>query len=326
MKKYVILAIAVGFLLTSGFVMAKHPGDSLTTNAQSSEVASGAGGALPETVTSGVATPVNLTLFKNYRSANYVAAGIGVRNTGRGTISLRLPDNATLINAWLYWKILNTTAGIHDNEITVNRVRVTGQLIGQGPSPCWAGTGFTYRANIDPLIPPTSNGQYMGFDIGGMMTSIIDGGSPWAPNGFSLPAAEDVELVIVFNDPLNPTSTVTIFDGYDMQSGITTFNVPPMTNMYSSSIGDGQVVGVIPYTKSVNYANPPQAVSPLQQVTLNGKDPSITSRATYQGSLSDTDTFILPTVAVPGATLTWNLANDCVAYDALVFSSATNVP
>ncbi len=63
---------------------------------------------------------VSLRLFKNYTQANYVAAGIGVRNTGRGTISLRLPDGATMIDTWLYWKILNTTAGVLDKETIVS--------------------------------------------------------------------------------------------------------------------------------------------------------------------------------------------------------------
>ncbi len=154
---------------------------------------------------------------------------------------------------------------------------------------------------------------------------ITDGKSPW--DAFSLPAAEDAAIVIVFKDPRNPGSTVTIFDGYSEQSGgMNTFPVPAGTRMFSSIIGDGQVMGIIPFTKSVSFTNPTTAPTILQKVTLNGIDPSITSRATYQGSLSDTDTFILPSTAASGATLTWDLANDCVSYNALVFSSTPNVP
>ncbi len=276
------------------------------------------------------ASNVSLNLFKTYQNASYVTAGIGVRNTGRGIINLRVPDGTTLIDAWLYWKILNSTAGTHDNEITVNGIRVIGKQIGSGPSPCWAGNGFAYRANINSVIQSTDDGRALGFNIGGMNTLITDGRSPW--DAFSLPAAEDVGLVIIFKDPQNPTSTVTIFDGYSEHSGgITIFNqVPVGTSMFSSIIGDGQVIGVQPYIKSVSFTRPvgPTEVSvTLQNVTLNGVAPSIISKATYQGSLSDIDTFILPSTALPGATLKWNLANDCVAYDALVFqgSALTNM-
>lgn len=269
---------------------------------------------------------VSLNLFRTYQNASYVAAGIGVRNTGRGTISLRLPHNTDLIDAWLYWKILNSTAGIHDNEITVNGIRVTGTQIGSGPSPCWAGNGSTYRANINSVVQSTDDGRSSGFTIGGMSTLITDGRSPW--DAFSLPAAEDVGLIIVFNNTQtqNFTDRVIIFDGYsEHNGGMTAFQVPEGTNMYSSIIGDGQVIGVQPYIKSVSFRDRPGVVPiNLQNVTLNGVAPSITSRSTYQGSLSDVDTFILPSTALPGATLIWNLANDCVAYDALVFQGQVN--
>ncbi len=277
-----------------------------------------AGGTAPPAAIEQVPSPVSLRLFRSYTNSSYVADGTGVRNTGRGTISLRVPKNTVLRDAWLYWIILNTTAGPHDNEITVNGERVTGQLIGSGPSPCWDGTGFAYRANINSVLGDTElKGGDFGMTIGGMSTLFKDGRSPWEITA-GLPKAEYVGAVIVY---FNPGTFVRIYDGYSEKSGgLANFVVPVGTNRYSSLIGDGQTFfGITPFTKLVNYSVGPTV---LQKVTLNGVDPSITSKATNQGSLADTDTFGPLPAAVTGTTLTWNLANDCVSFEALVFTNA----
>ncbi len=281
--------------------------------------ASAAGGVPLTAISQLAANPVQLKLFKKYLNASYVADGIGVRNTGRGTISLRLPEKATLKDAWLYWMILNTTAGIHDNEISVNGIKVKGTLIGNGTSPCWSGSGFSYRANINAVLTTTGalGGGAFGITIGDMNTAITSG--PGQFEGFSLPAAEYAGLVIVYFDPSNPASNVTIYNGYYEQSGgMAMFSVPVGTRIYSSLIGDGQVSFG---QNSVNYTNA-AVTTTLQKNTLAGADPSIMSRATIQGSLADTDTFVPPSPAGTGATLTWNQASDCLSYEALVFTSA----
>ncbi len=274
-------------------------------------------------VKTNIAGPVELTFFRRYTNASYVADGIGVRNTGRGTISLRMPRRVSLRDAWLYWMILNSTAGPHDNEITVNGERVVGSLIGTGLSPCWPSAisqtnARSYRANINSVLSDTgASGGDFGITIGGMSTVIKDGRSEFEVGGFSTPAAEYVGAIIVYS---NPGTFVQIFNGYSVQEGGTaTFTVPAGTNRFSSLIGDGQILGVTAFTKSVAYNAGVPTV--LQQVTLNGVDPSITSKATNQGTLADTDTFSISTAGI-GATLTWNLAGDCVSYEALVFSNA----
>jgi hypothetical protein len=319
----VILAIAItAALILSYPVIAKDKPEDIEegTAVQEQAVTSVAnGGMISEDKVASIPTSaVSLPFFKSYFSANYVADGVGLRNTGRGTISLRVPSGSSIIDAWIYWKILNSASAVgpYDKRITVNGVATTGSLIGSGISPCWSGNGYTYRANIKSILQQTflTGGDY-GITVGGVYTGIYDGRSPW--DAFSLPAAEDAEIVIVYSG----TGTVSIYNGYYEQSGgIATFGIPAGTAKFSSSIGDGQIFGITPYAKSVTYSVGPTI---LQKVTLNGVDPSITSKATHRGSLSDTDTFILPGGSSPaGAFLTWNLANDCVAYDALIFSSA----
>jgi hypothetical protein len=328
-KIYAILLIAIMALTLSYPVIAKDKSDgSIEEEATDQEqavatVVDSEQGKIAENKVAAVpAATVNLPFFKTYTSANYVIEGIGARNTGRGTVNLRVPYGSSLIDAWVYWKVLNSPSAVgpYDKRITVNGISKTGSLIGSGISPCWgpAGTtGYTYRANIKQLLLDTytTGGDY-GITVGDVYTGITNGRSPF--ESFSLPAAEDVEIVIVYSG----TGTVTIYNGYYEQSGgIATFSVPTGSSKFSDSVGDGQILGITPYTKSLTYS---LGIVPtvLQKVALNGIDSSITSKATHQGSLADTDTFILPGGPAPaGQTLTWNLANDCVSYDVLIFSS-----
>lgn len=324
-KKINLVIFLVGAILIGAIVptLGQNVGgdgadeSSIPANTNANNNAGGAVGAATAEIEQ-VPSPVSLVDFRSYVNSSYVADGIGVRNTGRGTISLRVPKNTVLRDAWLYWIVLNTTAGPHDNEITVNGERVTGTLIGSGLSPCWDGTGFAYRANINSVLGDTElKGGDFGISIGGMSTLFKDGRSSWETLA-GLPKAEYVSAVIVYS---NPGTFVRIYNGYSEKSGgLANFAVPAGTNRYSSLIGDGQTFfGITPFTKSVTYSVGPTV---LQKVTLNGVDPSIISKATTQGSLADTDTFGPLPPAVAGTTLTWNLANDCVSFEALVFTNA----
>lgn len=272
--------------------------------------------AIPKTLQKLTLSPSSALTYSN---ANYVTAGIGTRNNDRGTVSLRVPAGAPFVDAWVYWQILDSaTPNAQDAYVTVNGVRVKGSLIGSGPSPCWSGTGFAYRANIKTILANTyiSGGAY-GITVSGLNGGTYGGASPWTI--FSLPSAENANVVIIYG---NTGSTVSILDGYaEVSGGSIATSVPAGTTMFSSLISDGQVFGVPPYSKSVTYFDG-SATTLLQQTTVFGKDPSITSRATYQGSLSDTDTYVLPSVAGAGASLTWALSSDCVVYQTLIYTNA----
>lgn len=284
--------------------------------------------------------PVALELFKRYEGKfGYVTAGIGVRNTGRGTISLTTPRGTKLRDAWLYWIVLDYSKNPNPNNerIVLNGILVTGTLIGTGPSPCWApDTGYTYRARVNSMLTlgEGRTGISYGLEIGGMSSKTINGKSPWT-GGVWAPLAESVHLVLVYSDPTVAGSVLHIYDGYYEQGGgIATFAYAwparaAGSARFSHLTADGQEIGVTPFTKSVALTMGAGAPVTIDMPALNGNDPSITSRATHQGSLADTDTYNVGSL-VPAAggasTITWTLSADCISWAALVFATGVDAP
>jgi len=285
-------------------------------------------------------SPVALTLFRTFTGKyGYVTAGVGVRNTGRGTISLTVPKGTSLAAAYLYWVILaNTTAGSNDNKLVLNGIITTGSLIGTGPTPCWLPPiGRTYRADVAGLLGKTE-GRYgisYGLEVGGMASYYTDGSDPWTTGLIAyVPAAESAHLVLIYSDSTMTTnSVITIYNGYYEQSGgVATFAYawPARTTgaaMFSHLTSDGQVLTPSVFTKSLNLTVGATNRILDQGTFLNGKDPSITSKATYKGSLSDTNTYVV-TSQIPiggsASTLTYNIASDCIVWSALIFATGTN--
>jgi len=294
-------------------------------------------GTVPEASFSAqAAVPVGLTLYKTYTGKyNYVATGMGVRNTGRGTISLVLPKGTTLTNAFLYWTIFdNTTPNANDNKIVVNGILVTGTLIGTGPSTNWAPPrGYAYRAYVTDALSQTE-GRYgisYGLEIGGMSSKVVNGTSPWVND--AAPEAESVHLIMVYSDPSLSSSTVQIYNGYSaIAGGSGAFNYawPARTGgttRFTHLMIDNQIKGITPYSKSVAFTFGPTTTTIDDKDALNGKDPSITSKATYQGSLSDTNTYDVGSLvanAGGASTITWNLSNDYIAVVGLAFASGVD--
>ncbi len=278
------------------------------------------GGGVDKIPDANAAATFSLPLLATYTSANYVADGIGLRNTGRGTINLRVPEGSTPMAAWLYWTILRPTAGAHDNEITVNGIKVFGSLIGSGPDPCWGQTtGRTYRASVLSALQQTDaniRGGAYGITIGGVSSGLTNGQDPFVSS--VSPLAENAAIVLVYNTG-NPANWVKIYNGYYEQSGgLATTAIPAGALKYTSITADGQanLGSTTTYGKYVNFN-----VFQLQKGTLNGVDPSLTSRGTIKGALADTDTFVLPSAALTGAALNYNLVGDCIAWNALVYSN-----
>lgn len=334
MNKKIAIFPIVAILVLSSVLISSMGGNTL--QAQNGEM-HGAMSFAPDSQ-----APVTLNTFKHYSGDkySYVTAGIGVRNTGRGTISLRLPLGTTLVDAWLYWMILDaTTPFIGNVAIDINGIRVVGTLIGSGTSPCWPPPkGYTYRASVTSMLTVaegTSAISY-GLEVGGMTSSLTTGVSPWAVAA-PVPMAEYVGLILVYKDPTLPgPSVVHILDGYYEQGGgAATFayawpaRAAGTSARFSHLVGDGQEVGITPYTKAVDITVGAVTTILDHAHALNGNDPSITSKATNQGSLADTDTYnVGPLVPLAGGatTITWTMANDCLSWAALVFGTGVDAP
>jgi hypothetical protein len=178
----------------------------------------------------------------------HVANGVGTRNAGYGTIRLRgVPAGSVRVGAYLYWGTIQNAPPL-TQTILFNGVKVTGRLIGTGPT-CWCGGVFAaYRASVIALINPAINADYR---VSGMPSAITNGSDPWN-SSCVLPLSEGASLVVAYaHSSIPPAAKLFINDGvaFFAVGGINIFNplptpVAPYTRLRHTRIGgDGQVGG-----------------------------------------------------------------------------------
>ena len=138
-----------------------------------------------------------------WTDAGYVAAGIGLRNQGSGSLTVSgIPAGSTVQKALLYWNILNETDPL--GAIAVNQTRFGGTMIGRDESPCWPTPwSWAYRADVTSSV--TGNGAYT---ISGYPTGSTTGRDPWVGDpARAAPMMEGASL-IVFYAPKAPPNTI----------------------------------------------------------------------------------------------------------------------
>jgi hypothetical protein len=181
--------------------------------------------------------------------ADFVAAGVGTRNTGSGTINLQgAPPGAVRVRANLYWSTIRDGFAVPLNEIiTFNGVNVVGTLIGVTPSPCWPGNFLAaYRASVAALTLPGINGQYR---VSNMPSSVTNGRDPWLTALAPRPYSEGASLVVIYSHISVPvTARVATHTVVQMTFGTLTVNhglgvpLPGYSQMKHCRLGaDGQV-------------------------------------------------------------------------------------
>mgnify|MGYP001569246052 CR=1 FL=1 len=69
---------------------------------------------------------------------DYVAAGVGLRSSASGNINISIPAGVTILNAFLYWSIMedSETPSAVLADVTFNGNAVTGIKIGTAGDPC----------------------------------------------------------------------------------------------------------------------------------------------------------------------------------------------
>jgi len=151
------------------------------------------------------------------RNATAASGGVGLRNRASGAIELAgLPSPANMKRAFIYWYVIIDGSPPTDiDKITVQRVgpdrsrpfTVTGQLVGEGASPCWGGgPGQVYRAALPRARLVNGNGTYA-ITLPNGVPGRTDGGSPWS--GSPLPAYNGASIVAIAEG----TGNVMIYDG-----------------------------------------------------------------------------------------------------------------
>ena len=257
------------------------------------------------------------------QAGDYAAAGIGMRGTGSGTITIAsIPPGATVTQAFLYWATVATTFSPPFANGVFNGTPITGTSTGTDGDPCWPGTTttFAFRANVTALVLPGGNGVYTltGFATGPPTPTTIFG------EATTPPLAEGATLVILYTDPAAlENRDIVIYDGADtidyapVGSVSTTMSIPPIgvpgnaTTTYI--VADGQphpgFGDQTVFNSNVIATDPPGS--------FNGSD----------GKIWDTDSYnVSALVSVGDTSVTAGLVGlgDCLVHISQVFSASSS--
>lgn len=261
--------------------------------------------ALGKTLNQAAPTVGNLIPFiTTTLTGDYTAAGVGLRGTSSGNITLTgVPAGATIQNAYLYWGMLDDGEESSLSNLNLNGQPVLGTRIGHGPDTCWGRTdSFSYRADVTPLV--TGNGTYT-------VSGVATGG---------LVLAEGAALVVIYNDGNPNFRTVMLSDGNVVLpavfTGQATFGgftaTAPVLAKTTFLVGDGQ-----------GFGNPGTFTGSLGSLTFN--NPFVASDGLYW----DTKTFDVSSVISPGsnpADAQILLSSDCLLWPAQAFSVSSAKP
>ncbi len=143
----------------------------------------------------------------------YVAHGVGMRNTGSGTIVVTdVPTGSTVSKAYLLWAVMGPAKmpGFFYNKGYLNGVSVTGSLVGTNPPPCWGPDPiWSYRADVTKKMSKGGNSTYY---LSGFASGRTDGADPWTYVS-PTPMLDGASLVIVYKQTNGPLTTVQIYNG-----------------------------------------------------------------------------------------------------------------
>jgi hypothetical protein len=199
------------------------------------------GGQLGPPHSSFIGTPVPLTQsFGATVQGNYVAAGVGLRGVGSGTIPITLPAGSAIVKAFLYWAVMANNFTTTLASGVFNGAAIGGTLLGSTADPCWPS-----EATPNPDLIFTFRADVTGLAAAGVNTVTLSSGASGA-----LPLLEGASLVVVYSNPsftslrqviirdgavsfLFPPPVITTF------SGFSAFGTPPQTQT-TWIVADGQ--------------------------------------------------------------------------------------
>ena len=173
----------------------------------------------------------------------YVAGGKGLRNQGSGVVTIAgIPPTATVVEADLYWNILNGSDP--GGAMNFNGNPIVGTMFQKGGDPCWNNGSWAFRADVTPYV--TGNGVYM---LSGYPTGSTSGTDPWTTPSPD-PKMEGATLIVFFGQQSTPgkvtlggyidPATGEIVDGstLDIQSGPSAGNKATFGGVVQFKAGD----------------------------------------------------------------------------------------
>ncbi len=270
----------------------------------------------PDPSTSLSSSPLS-SFYSTTINGDYVAAGVGMRGTGSGTITISgVPSGSTIVKAVLYWAIIANSEDTTSKNGVFAGSSITGTLIGTDGDPCWApSTTYAYRADVTSLV--TGNGAYT-------LTGFATGPStPQNTYGEAMtpPLCEGASLVVVYSNPASAYRDIVIYDGADtiddvvssvstVMTGFTAFAAPIAKTTYIVADGQDQFSDDTLFN-TVTLASDTAAM------------PETTSFEGSDGKLWDTDTYDVSAHVSAGdtsCTVKLQRGDDCLVHIAQVFS------
>jgi pimeloyl-ACP methyl ester carboxylesterase len=256
--------------------------------------------------------------FQSYEvHGGYVAAGVGMRNRGYGTIALTgIPNGARTLAAYLYWDILSSELDSSYEKGVLNGKAITGKLIGMHGDPCWNNTtNYAYRADVTALVG--GNGNYA---LSGFASGTTDGSDPWI-SGSTPPMTEGASLVVVYDGPGLAHTRVLIYDGSILSAGN-----QALATLDHFTIPDGLTKAITTFIGADGQSEPEDDSTfngvALPSVGWDGNDPQAGDDFSH-GNLWDTMvvdvTQLLPSGST-SATATVGPGSDCLVWTTQVLS------
>jgi hypothetical protein len=252
----------------------------------------------------------------------YVAAGVGLRNRGFGTIKLTgIPAGAKVHQAFLYWNIVDNLQKNRHRQAKFAGHAILGTFIGADLQPCWLSdtfSAYSYRADVTAYVK--GNGNYA---VRGVASGLTSGADPFS-SATKAPLADGASLVVIFTKGAYPVTQILLWDG---------------ASTIQASTGDRHIV-MGPFAAATDPVGPAKATfivadgqnspGPTPQVNgtalsgndLNGGDP-VAGANFSQGNLWDTKTINIGNYISAGntsVTVGLNADIDCAVWTAQVFS------
>jgi len=253
----------------------------------------------------------------------YVAHGVGMRNTGYGTIDVRdVPAGSTVRAAYLFWAIMGppTMTGYTYTKGYINGVAIAGTKVGTGVNPCWGGYSiYSYRASVTTRMVKGGNGTY---NLSGFASGTVNGDDPFTYGSY-YPMLEGATLVILYNNNNRPLTTVQVYNG-----ATTTFSNQIHLNMLGlNAVGmKGFASTTFIGADGQNNASEPGSTfftTALPSVGWEGSDPNGAGFNYSYGNLWDTATVDVRDMVEPPEPDFWATTQgspDCLTWVAQVVS------
>jgi hypothetical protein len=275
------------------------------------------------------------TAFTKYYSktmkGGYVAKGVGMRDTGYGTIKISgISSGSTVVAAYLYWAIIGPSSmpGFNYAKGYINGAAITGKKVASSQSPCWADASghyppiWSYRADVKSKVNKAVNGAY---SLSGFASGVTDGSDPWS-SLVTLPLLEGASLVIIYSNNNMPSTSFLIYNGAaTLAGGVDNavrelhLDIPGVNAVAPTGFSSTTFIGSGAY----NSPSPTSFFSQTVGSGWQGSDPNGYTSSYSGGNLWDTMTVDLHSLISPPESDFWfssNLSFSCVTWVAQVLS------